>query len=239
MTEKREKKRPSGRLLLSAALLVICVPLALFFGAKLGDRRYYLVGTAVLLLTLGAFFTGYERKRPDARELAVLAVLSALAVAGRAAFAFLPFFKPIAAIAILAGVAFGGEAGFLCGAVSALASNFIFGQGPWTPWQMFAFGIAGFLAGVLYRAGILRKKTLPLCVFGAAVVMLLVGPILDTCTLFTAAAAVNRESALAVYAAGLPTNAVHAAATAVFLLLLAKPLLEKLDRMRLKYGMGE
>ena len=63
----------------------------------------------------------------------------------------LPQFKPVLALTIIAGVAFGGEVGFLVGAMTMLTSNMIFGQGPWTPWQMFAMGIIGFLAGVLFK----------------------------------------------------------------------------------------
>ena len=81
----------------------------------------------------------------------------ALNVAGRAAFFMLPEFKPVVAMTILAGVAFGGETGFLVGAMTMLVSNMLFSQGPWTPWQMFAMGIIGWLAGVLYRKGVLRR----------------------------------------------------------------------------------
>ena len=89
------------------------------------------------------FFLVFENRRPQAREVVVIAVMAALAVAGRAAFFMLPQFKPTAAIVIIAGVGLGAEAGFLTGALAGFVSNFFFGQGPWTPWQMFAFGIPG------------------------------------------------------------------------------------------------
>lgn len=79
----------------------------------------------------------------------------------------LPQFKPVMALTIVAGVAFGGETGFLVGAMTMLASNVLFGQGPLTPWQMFAMGIIGFLAGLLFRKGLLRRNRGALCVFGA------------------------------------------------------------------------
>lgn len=143
------------------------------------------------------------------------------------------------AIIIIAGAALGSEAGFLTGAMTAFVSNFIFGQGPWTPWQVFAFGMAGFLAGILFERGILKKTRLPLCIFGAVVVMLVVGPILDTCTLFTMSSAMGGASAAAIYLSGLPVNATLAVATVLTLLLVSQPMFEKLDRVKMKYGMME
>ena len=85
----------------------------------------------------------------------------------------------MAAMVILSGVAFGGEAGFLVGAVTMLASNMLFGQGPWTPWQMFAMGLLGLTAGVLYRKGVLRRGRLSLSVFGALVTLFLYGGVMN------------------------------------------------------------
>ncbi|MBQ9108630.1 MAG: ECF transporter S component, partial [Oscillospiraceae bacterium] len=103
------------------------------------------------------FFLVFEGRKPKPRELVVIAVLCAIGVAGRGAFFMLPQFKPVLALTIIAGVAFGGEAGFLVGAVTMLVSNMIFSQGPWTPWQMFSMGAIGFLSGVLFRKGLLRR----------------------------------------------------------------------------------
>lgn len=138
----------------------------------------------------------------------------------------------------------GSRSGFLVGAISLLVSDFVFGQGPWTPWQMLAYGIAGFVAGFLAERGVIprsdlsnRAKTL-LSLAGAAFVVVVVGPILDTCSLFTMISAITLESALAIYASGLPVNAVQAAATAITLFILANPLLGKLERVRVKYGLA-
>ncbi|MEG0911482.1 MAG: ECF transporter S component, partial [Ruthenibacterium sp.] len=152
-------------------------------------------------------------------------------------FIWLPHFKPLVAIVMITGVAFGAEAGFLTGAVSGFVSNFIFGQGPLTPWQMFAFGMAGFLAGLLFQKGLLHKNNRSLCVFGGAAVLLLVGPLLDTGALFMMTSVLTPESAAAVYLSGLPVNVLHALATVVTLRLVSRPMFEKLDRIQLKYGM--
>ena len=144
------------RFWLSLIIMVVLVPLAVWLSSRF-QLRYYLSGLIIIVLTIAAFFLHFESRRPQARELVILAVLSALAVASRAAFIAVPHFKPMLAIIMLTGIAFGPEAGFLCGAISGFASNFIFGQGPWTPWQMFAYGIGGMLAGLFAMWGILKK----------------------------------------------------------------------------------
>ena len=137
----------------------------LLFGVKIGDRNYWFVSMSLIILAIWLFFSLFESRKPRAREIVPIAVMSAIAAIGRFAFAMLPQFKPVAAIVIITGMSFGPEAGFLTGAVSALVSNFFFGQGPWTPWQMFAFGVLGFLAGLLYKYKIIKNK-LSICIFG-------------------------------------------------------------------------
>jgi energy-coupling factor transport system substrate-specific component len=108
---------------------------------------------ALLGLTLAAGFAWYERSRPPSRIVALVAALAALAALGRMAFAPVPNVKPTTDIALLAGYALGGAPGFVVGAVAALTSNFFFGQGPWTPWQMLGWGGAGLLGAALAHVG--------------------------------------------------------------------------------------
>lgn len=241
-----ENPSPAKRSAAHAAALIalfVGVPIVLVALQACGVGSFYLTSIAFIVLAIAPFFASFERKRPQARELVVLAVMCALAVAARAAFAWLPFFKPMAAIIIIAGLAFGARSGFMVGALSVLASDFIFGMGPWAPWQMFAYGLAGFVPGLMADCGVFPRSDLSakdkarLCVFSALLVVCVVGVILDTCTLFTATTQVNATSALAVYGAGLPVNLMQAAATVVTLLLVANPLLDKLDRVCVKYGM--
>lgn len=106
--------------------------------------------------------------------------------------------------------------------------------------DVFAFGVAGFLAGLLGKAGLLKgEKKVPNAIFGAVTVLCIAGPLLDTSTLFSLSAEINRESAAAVYLSGLPVNAVHAVATFLTILVLGRPITEKLDRIKIKYGMME
>jgi energy-coupling factor transport system substrate-specific component len=233
------KNKLSRRTWLSVLLAVVLIPVTLFLFYRYQFASYYLISVIVLLLAMLPFFLIFEGKHPQAREVVTIAVLCAIAVAARAAFIAVPHFKPMTAIIMIAGIAFGPEAGFLTGSLSAFASNFIFGQGPWTPWQMFAFGIAGFLAGLLVRCGWLKPKRWPLTIFGAVCVFCIVGPLLDTCTLFLMTSLPSAASVGAIYLSGMPVNAVHALATALTLAIFAKPMLEKLDRLKLKYGMME
>ena len=149
-----QKRRLSHRTRLAAALILLCIPATLYLGFfYLGNTAYYPIAFAVLLECMVPFFLVFEGRKPQARELVLVASLCALGVAGRAAFFMLPQFKPVLALTIISGVALGGETGFLVGAMTMLASNVLFSQGPWTPFQMFAMGIIGFLAGVLFRRG--------------------------------------------------------------------------------------
>lgn len=240
-------RKTNWRFWLSLAIMVLLVPLAVVLFTRL-RQSFYLSGLTIIVLTIAAFFLHFESRKPQARELVLLAVLCALAVASRAAFGFVPHFKPMLAIVMLTGIAFGPEAGFLCGAISGFASNFIFGQGPWTPWQTFAYGIGGMLAGLFALCGILKKSPrawrdggwrdiLGLTVFGFLCILLVVGPLLDTSTFFMAG--FSASSPLAVYLAGVPVNCVHGSAVALTMLLFGKPLLDRLRRIQIKYGMME
>ena len=236
--------KQSRRTWLTLIILLVLVPAAVYLCAKT-DRKYYLSSLVIIILTLAAFYLRFEHRRPQAREVVVLAVMSALAVASRAVFAAIPHFKPLMGIVMLTGIAFGPEAGFLCGSISAFASNFIFGQGPWTPWQMFAYGVGGLLAGLFAQWGVLKKTPAKakdfavLGIFGFLVIVLIVGPLLDTSSLFMMANTVNSTSAAAIYLSGLPVNLIHGGATLLTMVLVGKPLLEKLQRIQVKYGMME
>ncbi len=236
-----EKRKLSKRTLLAVGLILLIAPLTLFVGVfYLGRRQYYLTALAILVECMLPFFLIFEGRRPKARELVIIAVLCALNVAGRAAFFMLPQFKPVLALTIIAGVAFGGETGFLVGAVTMLVSNILFSQGPWTPWQMFAAGIIGFLAGVLYRKGWLRRTRASLCAFGAISAVVIYGGIMNpSSALIWGSESLNWNMILGYYITGFLMDCVHGAATAFFLFCIAEPMLEKLDRIKVKYGLVE
>ena len=237
----KDKRKLSKRTLAAVALILLLIPLTLFIGVVYIDRKqYYLTALAVLIECMLPFFMVFEGRKPKARELVIIAVLCALSIAGRAAFFMLPQFKPVLAMTIIAGVAFGGETGFLVGAVTMMVSNILFSQGPWTPWQMFAMGIIGFFAGVLYRKGLLRRTKASLCVFGALSAILIYGGIMNPASaLIWGSESLNLKMIMGYYLTGFPMDMIHAAATVLFLLFIAEPMLEKLDRIKVKYGLVE
>ena len=224
-----------------AALIVslAAVPALIALGVAVwDDRKFYIVSLLIILASMIPFALRYERRRPGAREIVLLAAMIAIGVAARAAFYMVPQFKPMVAIAMITGIAFGAESGFIAGAMIAFVSNFIFGQGPWTPWQMEAAGLIGLLAGLIFhRKDGAMPRLIPLCVFGGLSTLVIYGILADTSTVFITQSAVTWEALAAAYAAGLLLNLIHAAATVVFLLLLAKPMLKKLNRLRVKYGL--
>ncbi|MDR1299566.1 MAG: ATP-binding cassette domain-containing protein [Oscillospiraceae bacterium] len=226
------------RTVMAAAMILLAIPLTIFVGdVYLGDRKYYFIALLILVETMLPFALIFEGRRPKARELIIISVLCAIGVAGRSAFFMLPQFKPVVAVVIISGVAFGGETGFLVGAVIMLTSNIIFRQGPWTPWQMFAMGAIGFLAGILFKKGLLLRTRLPLCIFGALATLVIYGGIMNPAYLLIYQPNPKPAMLIPIYLAGLPFDLVHALATAFFLWFGSRPMLEKLDRIKVKYGL--
>lgn len=225
--------------LASILAIFLLIPLTLFLGTQVKGRWYYLISTMIILELMLPFFFRFEARRPQARELVILTVMAALAAVSRVVFAFSPYLKTITGIIMITGVAFGPEAGFLTGAVAAFASNFFFSQGPWTPWQMFAYGIGGFLAGLIFHNHRSWAKPWVLAPFGFLTILLVVGPLLDSCTVFTMLSSFTAKSVLAVYAAGIGYNVTHGIGAALTLFFVSRPLLQKLDRLQTKYGILE
>ncbi len=226
-------KKSSIVMLLTFLLLI---PLTLYLGTKLPGRSYYITSTLIIIEMLVPFFLAFEGRKPQARELVLISVMCAIAIASRVAIP-IPSFKPTFAVIILTGIAFGPETGFIVGAVTAFGSNFFVGQGAFTPWQMMAFGAGGLLAGFLTQKGWLKREPLWLAVFGFFAVMLWVGPLLDVCALFLTPITYNLSTVTALFLSGVPMNLSQAACTVVTMLLFGKSLLEKLDRIQRKYGM--
>ncbi len=224
------------------ACTIVAAVLTVAAGAALRGKSYIVVSVLLVIYAMVPFFASFEQRRPQARELITVAVMVALAVAARTAFIWLPHFKPMAAIVMVAGVALGPSAGFVVGAFAALASSFIFGLGPWTPWQMLSFGMCGLVFGALAKGGIIPcdewswKARVAVAVGGGAFVLLVAGPILDTSSVFLMLSSITPEGVVAVYLAGVPVNAMQAVATGLTLALVGDPILERLSRLRKKFA---
>ncbi len=235
--EKLEQKKKK-RLRLSIIMILLVIPLTILFGVYfLDNRKYYFISLLIVIYTSLPFIMIFERRSPQARELVLIASLTALAVAGRGAFYFLPQFKPVIAIVIITGVSLGAESGFLVGSMTGFVSNFLFGQGPWTPWQMFGFGIIGFLAGLLYKQGILKKTRRSLCIYGSLSTFFIYGPIVDLGSVLIFMDEINLKAIRASLISGLPFNLIHSLSSLVFLYILSVPMIEKIERIKLKYGL--
>lgn len=228
------------RTVVSIVAVLVLIPATIWFGvARLGDKKYFFISLLVLLEAMLPFFVSFEDRRPKVRDIVTLAVMCALAVTGRTAFFMLPNFTPVMAIVIIAGVAFGCEGGFITGAMTMFVSNFIMGQGPWTPWQMFAMGLVGFLAGLFFAGSSVRTRNmtkLGLCIFGALICIVVYGGIMNPASVIMWQPNVNFSMIMASYVTGFPFDLAQATATVIALWLVARPFLEKLDRVRIKFG---
>lgn len=228
------------RTVVSIVAVLVLIPATIWFGvARLGDKKYFFISLLVLLEAMLPFFVSFEDRKPKVRDIVTLAVMCALAVTGRTAFFMLPNFTPVMAIVIIAGVAFGCESGFITGAMTMFVSNFIMGQGPWTPWQMFAMGLVGFLAGLFFAGSSVRTRNmtkLGLCIFGALICIVVYGGIMNPASVIMWQPNVNFSMIMASYVTGFPFDLAQATATVIALWLVARPFLEKLDRVRIKFG---
>ena len=237
----KEIKR--NRSLVLTLLTALVMGATIFAGSILGgDRVYYVISVLVAIYSLVPFLVGFERRKPQLRELVVIAVLIALGVIGRQAFFMLPQMKPVLAISIIAGASLGPGAGFLVGAMIAFVSNFFFGQGPWTPWQMMALGLAGMFAGLIFQKWNRRERKpsrlhkITACVFGL-LSGYFYGLVVDLWTLFGYTDKPSLSAYLIVKSTAVWFDTVLAISTFVFLWVLYAPMIKKLNRIKLKYGM--
>lgn len=234
------RNKLSKRTILATVMILFAIPLTIYIGNfYFGDRKYFFISLLIIVETMLPFIIIFEGRKPQARELIIITVLCALGVAGRAAFFMMPQFKPVTALVIIAGVAFGGEAGFLVGAITMITSNIMFGQGSWTPWQMFAMGIIGFLSGVLFRKGVLHRSRLSLSIFGGLAAIVIYGGLMNPASIIMYYSNPTWPMFLSAYLMGFPFDLVHALATVIFLWFISQPMLEKLDRIKVKYGLME
>lgn len=220
---------------LSALIAFLVIPAVILAGNLIfDDKQYAFISIAVVILALVLFFVSFERKENAGTKLVLIAVMTALSVAGRMIFAMIPGFKPVTAMVIITAIYFGREAGFMTGALSGVLSNFYFGQGPWTPFQMLTWGLIGWFAGVL--AAKLKGNKVLLSVYGfiAGIGFSL---LMDVWSTLWADGMFNITRYFSSVLASLPYTVMYAVSNVVFLLLLTKPIGKKLERIKVKYGL--
>lgn len=240
MNETKKDEKFSKRTKISCIIIFLLIPITLYIGTNyFENRKYMFISMLILFYTMTPFFLIFEERKPKARELILIAGLTAISVAGRVAFFWVPQFKPVLAMTIITGVALGPESGFLVGAMTGFVSNFYFGQGPHTPWQMFTFGLVGFVAGILFKRGKIKAEAKSMAIYGFIASFAIFGLIMNPASIIMFYDEINTKMLLASYISGFPFDLVQAIATVVFLLLIGNPLLEKLERIKLKYGFYE
>ncbi len=205
-----------------------------------GDRLYLIVSVALIVIAIFVFVRSFERKKPGTKDVVMLSVMVSLAVVGRLAFFMIPQFKPCAAIVIISGIMLGKQSGFLCGVLTAFISDLFFGMGPWTVWQMIAFGLIGILSAIIFSDERIEKmgnfSKLILCCYGFIVTFFVYGIIMDTATVFMITDKPKLATFVATYSAGIVFNIIHGISTFVFLYVMANPLCKKIKRVLVKYG---
>ena len=208
----------------------VLIPILVFTGVMVfAEKRYLLVSFGVAILAIILFIAGFEKKMTGSRRMVIVSVMTAFCIVGR----FIPFFKPITAITVITAIYLGGESGFLVGALAAVLSNFYFGQGPWTPFQMLAWGLIGLFAGYLSKW---LKKSRGLLIAYGIMSGVVYSMVMDVWSVVW----YNSSFEWGIYKASMitaiPHTVLYAVSNFIFLWFLAKPIGEKLERIRIKYG---
>lgn len=216
--------------------MLIIAPMSLGIAVFFQADQSALFTMVMVLLCVLVFFASFEASRPQLRQIMPTVVLAALAVVGRLVFAVIPNVQPVSAIVIMAGIIFGRRSGFMVGALAMLLSNFFLGQGPWTPWQMYGFGLMGYLAGVLADHGAFERRPM-LYAYGLLAPILEYGFLLNSWYIIGFVNPITWQSAMLAYAAGFPLDLANGISTVVFLLVLYAPWRKKLERIKRKYDL--
>lgn len=257
--ERRVVKR--GHRISGIILLLVIPALLTLFYVGMHGRHYLLVSFLILAGTFLPFLIRFESRKPAAREVVLLAVMTAFSVAANLVCSHTIPLHAGTAIVILSGIALGPESGFLIGAMGRLVCNFFDGQGPWTPWQMVTWGLLGLIAGMMFfepdlrRASVFKqdekrfqrgRKLSPNCmsmtVFAFISVFLLYGGVMNLAALLMqnmmnpGEYPVTVDAMKAVYLAGIPYDLGHAAGAAFCIFLFGESLLQKVKRVQIKYG---
>ena len=223
-------KNKSVRSALKILLPFVVIPVLVILSATIFKGKQYLfISALIAFCSLLLFASGFEKKKTGSRRLVLVSAMTALCIVGR----FIPFFKPITALTIITAIYIGPESGFLVGALSALLSNFYFGQGPWTAFQMLAWGLIGLIAGLLSKP--LQKSRVLLLICGA-VSGILFSMVMDVWNLLWTYNTLDLRLYGGVLLTALPHTVLYTVSNLVFLWLMAKPFGEKLNRIKIKYG---
>lgn len=219
---------------LSYIILCLLVPAVILCGALLFEEKQYAwISLCVTALSCVPFFLCFEKRETSTKRLVLIAAMVALSVVGRFIFTPLPGFKPVTAVVVITAMYFGSEAGFMTGALSAVISNFYFGQGPWTPFQMFSWGLIGLIAGLL--ADPLKRSRIVLGIY-AVISGIMYSLLMDIWTVLWVDGTFNFTRYLAAVVSATQFTVIYAVSNLIFLMLFIKPIGKTLERIKTKYG---
>ncbi len=223
-------KNAGIRSFIRTAFPFIFIPVFTILGSAFFDSgKHLIISLGVAVMTLLVFVSGYEKKKTGTRRMVIASVMIALCVLGR----FIPVFKPITALTIITGMYLGGETGFLVGSLSAVISNIFAGQGPWTAFQMLSWGLIGLIAGLAAKP--MKTSRILLLVYGA-LSGIAYSFIMDIWTTLWYSGGFDTAVYLSALVTAIPYTVSYAVSNFIFLLFLAKPFGEKLERLHIKYG---
>lgn len=194
--------------------------------------NWALLSVFVIVLALIAFFRRFERGNATAKDIAFIATMASLAAVSRVAFAPIAGVQPATFIIMITGYVFGAQTGFLVGAVAAFASNFFLGHGPWTPWQMFSWGLCGACAALL-GTGDSSFRLYPFTVL-AALWGYIFGWVMNVWHWMGFVYPLTFKTFIMTYAASFPFDTMHALGNVVFSLMLGKSFFQVLSRFKKK-----
>jgi uncharacterized membrane protein len=221
---------------ISLVIYLIVIPIFIYIGMiLLNNKKYNLISIAVAIIACIPIFISFEKGKTTTRELVVIAVMTALSVVGRIIFMPVPGFKPVTALVIITGIAFGSQVGFLTGSLTALISNFIYGQGAWTPFQMFVWGFIGLLSGLVVKNR--NRPNILLLIVMAVLGGIMYSLLMDVWTTLSYDNNVFNISRYMLFVVvSLPVLGVYVVSNIVFVVILTYPILEILNRIKQKYG---
>ncbi|MDD5933962.1 MAG: ECF transporter S component [Clostridiales bacterium] len=234
--QKVEHNRKRAVLIASILVVAIIIPCFICIGVTLlEDRKYYLISILIICASLIPFVIQIKQQQFSSRRLILIASMAAIATLGRIAFFFLPQFKPVLAVVIMAAILVGPMDGFLVGVLTGFISNFYYGQGPWTVWQMYCFGLVGFVAGLIFSHG--KHNKFLVCLYGFVATFLLYGGVINFASVIMFYSYITPGALKASYIQGIPFDFIHAVATVIFLYFIYHSFTEKITRIQKKYKM--
>lgn len=219
--------------IVSLVIFVLLVLSVIFFKYQ----AYLLVSMAVLAVVMLPFFARFEIRKITSREIVIIAILAAIAAISRLPFAVLPSVQPTSFVIIIAGLVFGAESGFIVGAVAAIVANIFLGQGPWTPWQMYAWGMMGMTAGLLRNTWFMRKmwgKVIFGFVWGY-----FFGWLMNAWIIVSNIENLTWEYLVSIYVASFYFDMAHGLSNVFFIIVFSSSWLMIMERFKRKYGLLE